>query len=81
MKNSGQCHKCDSRTIYLVKGTSFNAYQQIPLNKWSTSNAVLDRYICANCGYTEEFVQLNSKFHKWAKKSFDKLNDPNDDFV
>lgn len=81
MKNAHQCPKCQSGNIYKVPGHRLNTYQQIPLNKWSTKNAVLDRYICGDCGYTEEFVQLNEKFYKWAEKALDKLSDENSDFV
>lgn len=68
MKTSHQCPKCNSFDVIKVEGYSINAYQKIPLTKWSTKNAILDRYICVDCGYTEEYVQLDPSFAKWARK-------------
>ncbi len=74
MRHSRICPKCQSSNVIEVEGSSMNQHQRIPLNVWSLKNAVLDRYICADCGYTEEYVQLTSSFQKWAdKKLVDQL--------
>lgn len=69
MRNSFQCPKCHSRAVIEVIGSSMNQQTKIPLTKWSFKNATLDRYICADCGYTEEFVQLTKNFKSWARKN------------
>ncbi|MEM8906809.1 MAG: hypothetical protein AAGD05_03090 [Bacteroidota bacterium] len=51
MRYSFQCPKCNSRNVVEVVGSNMNAYQKIPLNKWSFKNATLDRYICTDCGW------------------------------
>ena len=81
MKYSFKCPKCSSAKVIEVIGSNLNQHQKIPLNKWSIKNAVLDRYICADCGYTEEFVQLNESFKKWAEKTLDTQDQNYDDFV
>lgn len=72
MRTSFQCPKCNSYDVVEVIGSNINQHQRIPLNKWSIKNAVLDRYICTSCGYTEEFVQLTDNFKRWARKQLDK---------
>ena len=81
MKYSLKCPKCNSTRVVEVIGSNLNQHQRIPLNKWSIKNAVLDRYICADCGYTEEFVQLSENFQKWADKTMGIQKRNFDDFV
>ncbi len=69
MRQNRRCPKCQSYDVIEVVGHKHNQYQIISLTKWGLKNAVLDRYICADCGYTEEYVQLNEKFRAWAKKN------------
>jgi len=81
MRYSFQCPKCSSFEVIEVKGHAMNTYQKIPLTKWGTKSAILDRYLCVHCGYTEEYVQLTDSFKKWARKELKKSNNHNDDFV
>ncbi len=81
MRYTHQCPKCSSHNVVEVKGSNMNQYQKIPLNKWSLKNAILDRYICTDCGYTEEFVQLTDNFKKWARKALRDQNYKYDDYV
>ena len=64
MRYNRKCPKCESHDVIEVVGTKLNQQHKIPLTKWSVKNAVLDRYICSHCGYTEEFVQLDNSFKK-----------------
>jgi len=57
--------------VVRIKGQRYNQNQVISLSKWATVNAVLDRYICTSCGYTEEWVQLDKKFNRWVSKNRD----------
>ena len=81
MRYTNKCPKCGSTDVLEVVGSSMNQYQKIPLTKWSMKNATLDRYICAECGFTEEYVQMNASFKKWAAKNLPKQNRSFDDFV
>lgn len=74
MKFNYKCPKCNSNDVLMITGTKYNTQHTIPLTKWSIKNAALDRYICANCGYTEEYVQLDSSFEKFARKNLGKQN-------
>ena len=81
MRYSLQCPKCNSNHIVEIKGYKSNQFQRIPLHRWGMKTATLDRYICADCGYTEEFVQLNDAFRKWVKKYDEAQRKKRDDFV
>ena len=74
MKNTFQCPKCHSTDVIRIEGQRFNQNQIISLSKWATTNAVLDRYLCTECGYTEEWIQIDDKFKKWVTKNRDKGN-------
>ena len=58
-----------------------NQQHKIPLTKWSMKSATLNRYICADCGYTEEYVQLTDSFKKFAETELKKQDRPLDDYV
>ena len=81
MRYSYQCPKCQSKEVVEVVGSSLNAYQKIPLTKWGMKSAVLDRYVCINCGYTEEYVQLNDSFKKTARRMLRDQDRDYDDYV
>ena len=81
MRFTHLCPKCNSSEVIKVRGSSINTHQKIPLNQWSLKSAVLDRYICATCGYTEEYVQLSEVFNKWAEKQLQGGNSSTDGFV
>ncbi|MEL6866920.1 MAG: hypothetical protein AAFP19_21020 [Bacteroidota bacterium] len=81
MKSTFQCPKCQSTNVLEVTGYRTNTNNIIPLSKWSLHSAVLDRYICADCGYTEEYVQLSNSFKRWAAKQLSKEDRRLDDFV
>jgi len=81
MKFSYKCAKCNSNAVLEIIGWNLNQHTKIPLTKWSMKNATLDRYICTDCGYTEEYVQLTPSFKKFAKKALDNQDRKYDDFV
>jgi transposase-like protein len=81
MRYKYKCPKCESNDVIEVIGSNINQYQKIPLTKWGTRNVVLDRYICASCGYTEEWVQLSEKFKKWAFSKLDSQDGKYDEYV
>ena len=81
MKFTYKCPKCASNNVLEIIGTKYNAQHTIPLTKWSIKSAALDRYICADCGYTEEYVQMDDSFRKWANKNLNRQDRKYDDFV
>jgi len=79
MRFTYKCPKCNSDAVLEIVGSNMNQNTKIPLTKWNL--AVLDRYICTDCGYTEEYVQLSPNFKKFAQKNLGKQNRKFDDFV
>ena len=67
MKNSKQCPKCNTTDICRIGVGGWNAYN-IGLKQ-----ILPYRYICCNCGYTEEYIEtaediMKIKNSKWARK-------------
>ena len=59
MKN-GVCPKCSGSEIYCLSGSWF-ASEEIALGGGAFSkNAVPDKYVCAQCGYLEYYVDVES---------------------
>ena len=74
MKYSAHCPKCSSVDLIMIEGNGMNQNQIVSLTKWGTSSAIIDRYICGSCGYTEEYVKMTDKFEKWVAKNRRKGN-------
>lgn len=58
MKNRNVCPKCNSTDIILVPGKAgaYGAGNNIQVG-WSNLSAVLvNRYVCCECGYSEEWI-------------------------
>ncbi len=72
MKTTNHCPKCDSTKIIVYEGKSYNQYSIGATTKWGLVSTVLDRYFCVNCGYSEEYAKLDSKFLKWANEELKK---------
>ncbi len=81
MRYTFLCPKCNSNAVIEIIGSNVNQHTKIPLNKWSLRNAILDRYICTECGYTEEYIQLTDSFKKWLQKNKGNQSRTYDDFV
>jgi ribosomal protein S27AE len=74
MKNSNRCSKCDSQDIIRIPGweaDTFGAGNYIPIGWWA-GNAKVARYLCGQCGFSEEWVESPEDIakvrHKYAKK-------------
>lgn len=81
MKTSHHCPKCDSRKIVVFQGSAFNQTTIGATTKWGMQSAILDRYFCADCGYTEEYARMDKKFRKWANEKLRKDGYRDDGFV
>ena len=66
MKQSNICPKCKSSDVVHVKNYLFpSTTNVVRLSKWGTQLAHYDRYICADCGYMEEYLDVQEK--SWVK--------------
>ena len=68
MKNSNQCTKCNSTQIVQIKGggTWTGYYNQI--NIGSMKPILVTRYLCGNCGFSEEWIDNPEDIDKLIKK-------------
>ena len=63
MKRTGRCPKCGGRDLLAVEPGLYNSF---PTGFFS--NAKIQRYVCRNCGYTEEWIAEDSMEklrHSW----------------
>lgn len=84
MKPTGICPKCNSKKIVVYKANSMQQGSTGATNFFGMVTAKLDRYFCVNCGFSEEYAQINKSFAKWADKELKKQKGSNnfgDDFV
>ena len=58
MKNSKKCPKCNSDDVIRVRGSSrgYGAGNNIMVGMTIFSAVNVNRYICGNCGYCEEWI-------------------------
>ncbi len=70
MKNSRRCPKCQSRDIVRVPGEvgSYGAGNNIRVG-WTVFHAVkVTRYLCASCGFLEEWIDSPGDIGRVKKK-------------
>lgn len=72
MKNSMKCPKCDNLNIIVAPGwTGSNKsgqYIRMPGFHLVSANIKIDRHICSNCGYIEEWVPSEKDLEKINEK-------------
>ena len=58
MRHSNTCPKCNSQEILRIKGQSraYGAGNNIPTGATIFSSVLVHRYLCCNCGYSEEWI-------------------------
>ncbi len=58
MKNNKKCPKCNSNDIIKVNGSTrgYGSGNNIMVGMTIFSAVKVNRYICCNCGYTEEWI-------------------------
>lgn len=68
MKNKNTCPKCGSREICRIPGWvgAYGSGNNIPVSFFG--KAKVARYLCRNCGYTEEWVEERKDIERLAKK-------------
>ncbi len=70
MKNSRRCPKCQARDIVCVPGEvgTYGAGNNIRVG-WTVFHAVkVTRYLCASCGFSEEWIDGAKDIAKIKKK-------------
>ncbi|MEM9548155.1 MAG: hypothetical protein AAGA77_19395 [Bacteroidota bacterium] len=68
MKNSHMCPKCNSTDIIRIKGGStWTGYQNF-IRGTMTKMVLVTRYLCADCGFSEEWVEKEKDLELLKKK-------------
>lgn len=59
MKNTGACPKCGSRDVFVVDGHAgaYGVGNNIPDGLTVFSCIPVDRYVCGQCGFSEEWLR------------------------
>ena len=62
MKNNNKCPKCGSSKIIIVQGKKVppESGRVIMIGSTGLSSAIFDRYICSECGYSEEYFDKDN---------------------
>lgn len=62
MKNTNKCPKCGSSDIIKVPGYAgaYGSGNNIMVGMTIKSAVPVDRYLCADCGYSEEWVDIDN---------------------
>lgn len=60
MKQSNTCPKCQGTDIIRVEGSAkrYGVGNNIPIGLTILTYVKVPRYVCENCGYTEEWIDL-----------------------
>ncbi len=60
MKNTGVCPKCGQSHIIRIEGQAraYGAGNNIPVGLTIFTYVKVPRYLCLNCGYSEEWIDL-----------------------
>jgi ribosomal protein S27AE len=69
MKNTGICPKCHSSKIIRIPGSvgGYGAGNNILAGHTIFSAVKVTRYLCASCGYTEEWIDDANDIEKLKK--------------
>lgn len=62
MKNTNKCPKCGSSDIIKIPGYAgaYGSGNNIMVGMTIKSAVPVDRYLCASCGYSEEWVDIDN---------------------
>ena len=70
MKNNKICTKCHSTDVVIIKGEKTNHARGNVIFTGSTifSAAIVNKYICCNCGFVEDWVANREDLQKIKSK-------------
>ena len=79
MKNEKVCPKCTSSEILRIPGImhyrgSGNNIRRGSIFDENVLNILVTRYVCRNCGFSEEWIDENRDIEKLSKWHEDKIN-------
>jgi hypothetical protein len=60
MKHGNPCVKCGSKSIYYVPGGVGETQNQAVIGSFLPTRIRIARFICTDCGYSEEWVDRDS---------------------
>jgi len=67
MKNSKLCPKCDSHDILRIKGGIWSGDKNF-IRGNALVSVFVTRYLCCNCGFSEEWVEKSKDLKSLKKK-------------
>ncbi len=70
MRNSNTCPKCQSTDIVRIQGSTggYGAGNNIAVGRTIFSAVKVTRYLCASCGFSEEWIDSDDDIAKLKKK-------------
>lgn len=70
MKNSHSCPKCGSQHLIRIPGRAgaYGTGNNIPYGISIFSYVPVTRFVCENCGYSEEWIESTTDIEKLRKK-------------
>lgn len=70
MKNTKRCPKCEGAKIIRVEGRVGPYWDgnNIPMGVRRDNAVLIDRYICSECGYSEEWIDSKDSLQALADK-------------
>ena len=68
MKNTNHCTKCDSTQIIKIKGGGTWTGYYNHIGTGTLKPILVTRYLCANCGFSEEWIDNPKDIEKLIKK-------------
>ena len=70
MQNSKKCPKCQSADIVRISGDvrGYGAGNNINIGMTIFSSVKVTRYLCASCGFSEEWIDSADDIRKLKKK-------------
>ncbi|NLL05624.1 MAG: hypothetical protein GX270_07530 [Clostridiaceae bacterium] len=70
MKNTKQCPKCNSTSLLKIPGkhTGYGSGNIIFVGLTALSAVKVTRFVCEQCGYSEEWIENKADIQKLANK-------------
>ncbi|HEY1014042.1 MAG TPA: hypothetical protein VGE07_15120 [Herpetosiphonaceae bacterium] len=63
---TGTCPQCQGTAVHVIDGSTLTGANRIPVSAFG--HASLNRYICADCGFTQEWMEDPEDRRRIAKK-------------
>ncbi len=68
MKHTHICPKCNDSNVFKIPRPASVGHAKNVVPKSFFTKANVDRYVCANCGYSEEWIAKAKDLEQLAKK-------------